>query len=906
MTFITNIRLNNITSHTNTEITFKEGLNVLLGENGTGKSSVLKMIGHVLFNSLPSTQSDYVRKGKDARKSGSVTVNLIGKDNQEYAITRSVAGNTNVEVKDVRSGKLLRGINTVSDLKDWLKEQMEIGEQYDLNTIFENAIGVPQGTFTAPFLETPSKRKATFRPLLNVDIYRKLYKNYLAINHEFDDRINELDKDVRQLQGSLEGKEKTYSQKKEIRDQLSDLTAKIASLQKKHEKIKKKYQILEQLREKRKKILNNIEIQKNKQKNTKENLKKIKTQVKEAQEAKHICEETSKAYKRYKVLEKEEKKFRDQQTKLNKLKDKLKKLNNAYIKRESNFKRLTQDIKEIEGKNDRLKELKDIHDKYKKLEKQLEKLNHSKTKILNYEEQLSELTQTQNKKKKTLSKIKEKAKKIPSLKEKVSKIDEIQETLTEIEKQTSAQKTKLSNLKKNKRLSKGGMCPFLHEKCKNIGGGDLEDYFQEKIETVEESLEKSKSKLQETRKQLRSLKKGQKKLNKLSRFEGQISGLQNELDEIRQKTKKLKGKVEDKETIINALQKTKESLNSLEKDVNEYINLKNEFEKKLPDFKARKKVEQENIQRLKKKMSPLKKKIEELRDVPEKLDKIIAQKDGLSMDYHKYIEHQKLKEKLDGLLKELSKIKEKLKSFTQQIKTLNLKKNQVEEKYNEEKFEKLKEEKSSINATLAQKIGIKQEKKNRLEELKETIRELKKKERKLEKIRRKIEKLERINAFSQTIRSWFNEAGPKITEVLLGKINQYATEIFSELMDDLSVQLVWQKDYDILIRTPEREKVFSQLSGGEQMSAAIAVRLAILKFLSNVDFAFFDEPTSNLDEEKRRNLAKSIQKIQGSFKQLFVISHDDTFEEMADFVVRFEREPDEPSRVNYLSFEGEK
>ena len=70
------------------------------------------------------------------------------------------------------------------------------------------------------------------------------------------------------------------------------------------------------------------------------------------------------------------------------------------------------------------------------------------------------------------------------------------------------------------------------------------------------------------------------------------------------------------------------------------------------------------------------------------------------------------------------------------------------------------------------------------------------------------------------------------------------------------------------------------------MSAALAVRLAVLKVLTKIDFAFFDEPTTNLDSERRKNLSSCIQNIRG-FKQLFVISHDDTFEENADYSIHF-------------------
>jgi exonuclease SbcC len=55
--------------------------------------------------------------------------------------------------------------------------------------------------------------------------------------------------------------------------------------------------------------------------------------------------------------------------------------------------------------------------------------------------------------------------------------------------------------------------------------------------------------------------------------------------------------------------------------------------------------------------------------------------------------------------------------------------------------------------------------------------------------------------------------------------------------------------------------------------------------LSDVRVAFFDEPTTNLDRERRERLAQQIGQIR-NFDQLFVISHDDTFEENVDYNIQ--------------------
>jgi exonuclease SbcC len=103
------------------------------------------------------------------------------------------------------------------------------------------------------------------------------------------------------------------------------------------------------------------------------------------------------------------------------------------------------------------------------------------------------------------------------------------------------------------------------------------------------------------------------------------------------------------------------------------------------------------------------------------------------------------------------------------------------------------------------------------------------------------------------------------------------------------VALAWTEDYEIRIQEGGHWRGFKSLSGGEQMCAALAIRLALLKVLVEIDIAFFDEPTTNMDQNRRHQLAESLSHLR-SFQQLFVISHDDAFEQMTENIIRVNRE----------------
>jgi exonuclease SbcC len=146
-----------------------------------------------------------------------------------------------------------------------------------------------------------------------------------------------------------------------------------------------------------------------------------------------------------------------------------------------------------------------------------------------------------------------------------------------------------------------------------------------------------------------------------------------------------------------------------------------------------------------------------------------------------------------------------------------------------------------------------------------------------------------VLALAEFIREVIRRAGPYVTRRLLQQVSLEAARLFSDVMADHTGRLRWQENYDIVLEKDGRERSFQQLSGGEQMAAALAVRLALLRELSAIDVAFFDEPTSNLDDARRDSLAEQILSVKG-FSQLFVISHDDTFERVTNHTVRVRKE----------------
>jgi len=146
----------------------------------------------------------------------------------------------------------------------------------------------------------------------------------------------------------------------------------------------------------------------------------------------------------------------------------------------------------------------------------------------------------------------------------------------------------------------------------------------------------------------------------------------------------------------------------------------------------------------------------------------------------------------------------------------------------------------------------------------------------------------------------FNKVSAHLSERFREEISQRANRIYRTIAE-VDEELAWGDDYRIVLRDMVdgelRERFDDQLSGGQTMSAVVALRLAMLQTIG-ARIAFFDEPTSNLDAARRENLARAFRAIDVGkeevtehwYDQLFLISHDVAFTEITDQLIDLDRQ----------------
>jgi DNA repair protein SbcC/Rad50 len=245
---INKIELKNYRIHKEYEQSFENGINLLLGNNGSGKSSVLEAIGFALFNSnARSANEDIVSKGE---KSGSAKVSFAGADDKEYEIERKFGTGAGVKLTSLDSTQKWAGNADV---------YRQVGKILDIDSIngvfFESVICAKQNQFIDIFTKTDEPRAKHFNELFDTAIYNDLWKKLGEQNEKKyeEDKIRKEErrktlvanqKNLDELKKSLQaGKEKLQTENKNLEILKKDLAAKEQILAAKKDLEKSEYNI---------------------------------------------------------------------------------------------------------------------------------------------------------------------------------------------------------------------------------------------------------------------------------------------------------------------------------------------------------------------------------------------------------------------------------------------------------------------------------------------------------------------------------------------------------------------------------------------------------------------------------------------------------------------------------------
>ena len=148
-----------------------------------------------------------------------------------------------------------------------------------------------------------------------------------------------------------------------------------------------------------------------------------------------------------------------------------------------------------------------------------------------------------------------------------------------------------------------------------------------------------------------------------------------------------------------------------------------------------------------------------------------------------------------------------------------------------------------------------------------------------EEVGHEIRRLEAAIELGELARIALRDSAPAVAQHLCDRIAGRAQQIFNRINDD-PVELKWEAAPRYSLRVIPGERRFAMLSGGEQTKLALAMTLAMIQEFSGLRFCIFDEPTYGVDAESKEKLGEVMLEAQkaAGLEQLILVSHDDAFD----------------------------
>lgn len=928
---INRIHLENYRIHDKLDVEFDSGINLLLGENGKGKSSILEAIGYALFDSelRGGNQREAIKYGK---KSAKIEIEFTGIDGEDYIVTRKIPGSTSIYKKDNPDFQLTGKEDRIREL---------CGIKGDLKGIYDNVIVAKQNEFISSFKEKDNEREKIFNKVFNTDIYKKIYEGYSR------DAVNRYEKDIEIERSSMENIAEIMEDPADIKEKLEfekgrakEYNSSLALLNEEKSKVKEFLNSYNTLNIEIEKLTGEINALSESIKNKNEEFTKVGNSIKESEISEKIVKENREKYEEYQKYSQEINILKIRKKELEKIKEEcllhekeinsLEKLNSEIdgeikvfenkkennesllLERKNKLFEIEKEIIDKKGKSVEYKsELSKITPLLIKLEEFEKKLEVGENNIKNFEIKLEEKLEDINKEK-------EKRKYLMSenLENQLSELEEHEKKKKLLEDEILKKDLLLKENEEAFEMLKTSYCPYLKEQCKNLDGKNIDEYFKDKREKYIKEIEEKKNTVKEINNKLINKNEIMEKIIRLDTLskeidEKEVEFIQEKLkletgkskienEKLKLKNFKLENNIESKEklseikitlkTKIDSLDllKSEEIKGGLEKEIE---NLNKNINIELKNIEEKKIVIKGNIKALEEKRNFLNEnKIfsNELITINTNIDKLEKKTNSLERSSNLYLENYKKAMEKNELEKNLENIKIIIENnqmkFKEKSTLLELKRKDIES-IELEKIQKKDEKITSDIEEIREKLGAVN---SEVETLKKKLDEVKKYEDLLKNKRKYLEKLNMKLELTKIFREKIKSMGKEVSKNMLKEIEILATENFRKITGR-GEKIVWSNEdknkYVVFLDGDRGELKFEQLSGGEQVAVAISIRGAMSELFTESKFSIFDEPTNNLDTERRRSLADSIGEILKNLEQSIIVTHDDTFREMAQKVI---------------------
>jgi exonuclease SbcC len=494
---IKNIKMENFRSHRNTSINFNKGITSIIGQNGSGKSSIFQAMNFALFAPRGNNfRIENLMQQGSASFSVELEFEMMG---NSYLVKRKRFQNK-TDDKLYVNGKL--NAESASEINKKMEEILEID-----NSVFSNAIYIKQGEIANLIQMTPRDRKEVIGKLLGIEKYEKA-----------SEKMNIVKKSYEEMLFKLEGE---LIQEPEILENLEKLKNEVSESEILKEEILKKYENLEKLKLEKNSELIQMEEKFAENNHLKENLKDVISEIKNIHlEIQNFKNSLSLVVEESKTLSENEENYK----KYLELELNIKELNNKLISHKSDY---------------------ESYNKLKTIEESLIK------ELNNLEESLKDNKKNPDELKENLKENDEKILILDKIKEKIKELEFIEKQIYEIKIHKKTVETLFDSVK----IYDDSIKTFEELKSKK---NSYENLLKEKFD-LEKKLQNETEEKTKLISELTDLKKIEEKINLENKFKEKYEDLSEKIDKLNEIVLKKESKISETKNSKAELEKTKDS-----------------------------------------------------------------------------------------------------------------------------------------------------------------------------------------------------------------------------------------------------------------------------------------------------------------------------------------------------------
>ena len=890
------------------EIQFQNGTISIYGENGAGKSTIVTSIGRTIFGWDDGVKQATIDYAGERHRQG-VTEYLLRKGAAEGSIDATFSHKGHVyRVRHVLSRTTQSWELYIDGEKTDLYGKQEIHERIrdelgmaeirtsSADSLFSDVICVLQGQVINEFEFTSQKRKDHFDKVLGLYSYRQAYSDSVHVKNNFKSKIARAESEARVLEAEITHLSGLVNRLREYERELQNLRQSIGAVEAKLSAVENQKQTYESLRAELENLKRDLSTADVKAGDVATAVETANREVQNCREAQNVVEECRPSFLRYQHIAGQLDEVRALARQVASEAMRLSELRVAHAGITSAKVNALKELQQFDEASDRVTQLSPIAEEHTQLSDALSQLKLDQQRHQAGLERIKATEELIRKKRLATKGLETELEEYGTLKGRAERLETLLREFDELARKVGELDGHKKQMEKDLDSLLKGVCPYTSDRC----------------ESIEERGHRHEHELEAIRAELALL---QSKRDERASAINEVSGAARQLQLLDGKRRELELKLEEIDTLRRELAGERDSVQAIGDNLARMTPL----EERIEALKASAEEHQSLAYALKKSdRSALVSGLAELNRRDKALQTDIEGAEGtiahlteqggdealvsrlehelreLQKDYDSYVASVSLAAKLEEAMERHDNCARDLAALEERRQKLAVDIEAASKLYDAAEHLRIEKDSLETRQRLNEMRGIASQLNRQIEDLKPHEADLVVKREDLMALDVELNEIAADGKFFDEIRDSFKNLSA-MRPLYTKKVSQQAARHWRQMVNDES-QLHWQEDY--LVFKADGGNVISlyEMSGGEKVSACLAVRLAMQETLSGLGLFILDEPTIHLDEERCDSLAQQIGAIKG-LNQIIVISHDDTFHAYTQQQITIRKDPSSHASV---------